>query len=101
MRNWGVRVSTFRTTLKPLLKKLKDKVFVSFNMEFKLKYYRKSTKTNNLLLIFWDGTRLRVLLFKKKYKLFAKKCSSYRLIWNLRKFKNMDCKTSENRLKPS
>ncbi len=26
------------------LKPLKDKVFISFNMEFKLKYYRKSSK---------------------------------------------------------
>jgi hypothetical protein len=29
----------------PPLKTLKNEVFVSFNMEFKLKYYRKSSKT--------------------------------------------------------
>ncbi len=47
--------SYFSYPSKPLVKTLKDKVFVSFNTEFKLKYYRKSTKTNNLLLIFWDS----------------------------------------------
>ncbi len=32
-----VRTRTFRTPLKPLIKTLKIEVFISFNMEFKLK----------------------------------------------------------------
>ncbi len=46
MKNAGTeRIRTFCTPLKPLIKTPKSEVFISFNMEFKLKYYRKSPKT--------------------------------------------------------
>ncbi len=45
MENTGiVRACTFCTPLKPVVKTPKIETFVSFNMEFKLKYYRKSSK---------------------------------------------------------
>ncbi len=41
-----LRARTFRTTLKPLIKTPKIEVFISFNMEFKLK-----TSENHLKLL--------------------------------------------------
>jgi hypothetical protein len=45
MENIGtVRIRTFRTPLKPLIKASKIELFISFNMEFKLKNLRNSPK---------------------------------------------------------
>jgi hypothetical protein len=52
-----VRTCTSINPLKPLIKSLKDKVFVSFNMEFKLKYYKISPKT--IIIYYCDSGTVR------------------------------------------
>ena len=53
--------SYFSYSLKPLIKTPKIETFVSFNMEFKLKYYRKSSK-NTIIYYCNSGTARSVLL---------------------------------------